>query len=86
MTMAKSTENQQVAPFFDTCEFIKKQTLPKAFFYDYHQEDFNHAKLFLLSYKHVETTFNAYRREIERLLHWTWHIAYSSENDRVFQS
>lgn len=79
--MAKSSEIQELRPLFDTSEFIKKQTLPKSYTHDYEQEDFAYAKLFLLSYKHVDTTFNAYRREIERLLHWTWRIAQKSLKD-----
>lgn len=38
------------------------------------QEDYNLAKSFLLSYRGSEATFNAYRREAERLLQWTWLI------------
>ena len=38
------------------------------------QTDFDYAKLFLRSYRGSEATFNAYRREIERLLQWCWFI------------
>lgn len=36
------------------------------------QQDYQHALQFLYSYRGSEATFNAYRREIERLLQWSW--------------
>jgi site-specific recombinase XerD len=36
------------------------------------QNDFQQALQFLYSYRGSEATFNAYRREIERLLQWSW--------------
>lgn len=62
-------------PLFDTHEFVKKQILPESYSKKSQHEDFAQAKAFLLNYMHVETTFNAYRREIERLLHWLWIVA-----------
>lgn len=41
-------------------------------------QDYAIAKDFILSYRGSEATFNAYRREIERLLQWSWHIHKSS--------
>src|SRR5688572_11615229 len=41
-------------------------------------DDYFYAKEFLKSYKGSSGTFNAYRREIERLLHWSWLIAKKS--------
>jgi site-specific recombinase XerD len=38
------------------------------------QKEYNLACEFLLSYAGSLDTFNAYRREIERLLHWSWLI------------
>lgn len=76
--MAKSTPNQGFKPLFDTSEFIHDQTLPDSYSETYQQKDFVQAKSFLLNYIHVETTFNAYRREIERLLHWLWLVAKKS--------
>ena len=35
-------------------------------------EEYRLAREFLLSYAGSQDTFNAYRREIERLLHWAW--------------
>ncbi len=76
--MSKPTETLCLAPLFDTSAFIKKQILPDSYSETYVRDDFIQAKTFLVSYKHVETTFNAYRREIERLLHWTWKVAKKS--------
>lgn len=42
------------------------------------QEDYTLAKSFLLSYRGSEATFNAYRREVERLLQWSWLIQQTS--------
>lgn len=39
-----------------------------------HPQDYTLAKSFLLSYRGSEATFNAYRREVERLLQWAWLI------------
>ncbi|MGA2655473.1 MAG: site-specific integrase [Gammaproteobacteria bacterium] len=62
-------------PLFDTHEYIKKQSLPEGLSKPSHEADFQQAKQFLLNYVHVEATFNAYRREVERLLHWLWFVA-----------
>ncbi len=37
--------------------------------------DFKKAIAFLKNYVGSRGTFNSYRREVERLLHWTWHIS-----------
>lgn len=37
-------------------------------------QDYAFAKSFLLSYRGSEATFNAYRREAERLIQWSWLI------------
>lgn len=42
------------------------------------KQDYQHACNFLLSYRGSLDTFNAYRREIERLLQWVWLIANKS--------
>lgn len=41
-------------------------------------EDIKIASAFLLSYRGSEATFNAYRREVERLLQWSWILANKS--------
>ncbi len=40
-----------------------------------YQRDYDYAHEFLYSYRGSEATFNAYRREVERLLQWSWLIA-----------
>lgn len=66
-------------PLFDSLKFIdpKKSfqhlselTLDKP----YASLDYSQAIQFLYSYRGSEATFNAYRREIERLLQWSWFI------------
>jgi site-specific recombinase XerD len=46
-----------------------------------YKSDYKHALQFLYSYRGSSATFIAYRREIERLLHWSWHIANKSLKD-----
>lgn len=41
-------------------------------------DDYKHAAQFLYSYRGSEATFNAYRREVERLLQWSWLVANKS--------
>lgn len=67
------------SPLFDTLENTHlsqeiNEIAPK-FKVDYQQ-----ALHFLYSYRGSEPTFNAYRREVERLLQWAWHIKGTSIN------
>lgn len=41
-------------------------------------KDYQHALNFLYSYRGSQDTFNAYRRDIERLLQWSWFIRHQS--------
>lgn len=59
------------SPLFDELDFLEKNTPSNLF----NLNDYEHAKSFLLSYKGSSATFNAYRREIEKLFQWSWHIA-----------
>ncbi len=68
-------------PLFDTLSFLSqqksvhpsiKEKLPEA------ESDFAHAHAFLSSYQGSSATFNAYRREVERLLHWSWLVQKTS--------
>ena len=58
-------------PLFDSLQHIAQQTdysyLPGA----YCKNDIAQARTFLISYNGSQGTFNSYRREIERLLHWS---------------
>ena len=65
-------------PIFDTFEYIKDQNLLNFYSSTFSKEDFKYSKEFLLSYQGNEATFNAYRRETERLLQWAWLIAKKS--------
>ncbi|OAI46814.1 hypothetical protein AYO45_06160 [Gammaproteobacteria bacterium SCGC AG-212-F23] len=67
-------------PLFDTLEnfsetnhatknYIQSLTVPLA------EKEFNLCSEFLKSYANSADTFTAYRREVERLLHWSWLIA-----------
>lgn len=42
------------------------------------KNDYQQAAQFLYSYRGSDATFNAYRREIERLLQWSWFVANKS--------
>jgi len=74
-------ENQlKLIPLFDTLSnmSITKNLPPIAQNYN---NDFQHAWQFLYSYRGSEATFNSYRREIERLLQWSWLIINKSIKD-----
>src|SRR5260364_51323 len=61
-----------LSPLFDSLNFIPSQTLMPVYQDSPDtQADFQQARAFLLSYQ-------AYRREVERLLQWAWLIAQKS--------
>lgn len=63
-------------PLFDTLENLdEKKLLPNLTFAD---EDYQAALSFLKQYNGNQSTFEAYRREVERLLQWAWLIAEQS--------
>jgi site-specific recombinase XerD len=63
-------QNQHPLPLFDTLANIKAQ---KCFVsLKFAKKDFNIAREFLLQYDGSEATFNAYRRDVEKFLHWCW--------------
>lgn len=78
--MAPKTRNN-ILPIFDSIKFVKKQRLSQNYIQSFEKSDYQHAKSFLLSYDGYESTFNAYRREVERLLHWSWLKAKKSVRD-----
>lgn len=61
-------KNPTPLPLFDTAEYISDcyETLSPT----YQIEDIRQAYAFLKAYQGSQGTFNAYRREIERLIHW----------------
>lgn len=79
--MSAAILNKAPAPLIDSLEHLNNpltsarrvlsanaelQNLPGAF------EDLVHSLSFLLSYNGSSATFNSYRREVERLLQWSW--------------
>jgi len=38
----------------------------------YSKKDYKNALSFLIAYNGSQATFNSYRREVERILHWSW--------------
>lgn len=66
-------------PLFDTLANFAEAAAPDlSSLREFCITDYSHAHAFLTSYNNNQATFNAYRREIERLLHWSWHIANKS--------
>jgi len=60
--------------FFDDLANIDTKKLVE-FTNKLEQQDYNHSLAFLKTYNHSQGTFNSYRRELEKLLQWTWVIA-----------
>ena len=74
------SEKYILLPLFDTVENISETAEPGgdvAFW----QSDYRNGLAFLISYNGSQATFNAYRRELERLLHWSWKITKKSVCD-----
>lgn len=64
---------QSPLPLFDSLDNIKKCQAP-FHLTKKHQQDFSVALSFLKSYTGSLGTFNSYRRDVERFLHWCWLI------------
>ena len=66
-------------PLFDSLVFsdpkLALKLLEPTIQLPFAKSDFQQARQFLYSYRGSEATFNAYRREIERLLQWSWFVA-----------
>ncbi len=62
-------------PLFDALAFLIECKSPALLTQPAQADDFKYAKQFLQCYTGSQGTFNAYRREVERLLHWCWLIA-----------
>ncbi len=69
-------------PLFDSLVFsnpkLALESLRQTSKLPFANNDFHQALQFLYSYRGSEATFNAYRREIERLLQWSWFVAEKS--------
>ena len=64
----------KLSAIFDVAEQLEsKATLPQHIAqYQCFEQDYAGAHTFLYAYKDNRDTFNAYRREVERLLHWSF--------------
>lgn len=84
--MSNSARKNQITltPLFDTLEHLSARSFPAV--YDAYTpplapQDYHQATQFLRSYRGSESTFNAYRRDIERFLQWCWLIKKKSLSD-----
>jgi site-specific recombinase XerD len=66
--------SQRPQPLFDNLANLATD-LPADRYSQQQQDDYRLARTFIYSYRGSIATFSAYRRDIERLLHWTWLIA-----------
>lgn len=66
------------SPFLDTLAEIEAQRLGEASPVPDAQKDFDVVKNFLIQYRGSQPTFESYRRELERLLQWSWRIREAS--------
>jgi len=60
-----------IVPIFDTHEHLEDHSPMEYLHADYIARDIHMATQFLKNYRGSTGTFNSYRREIERLLHWS---------------
>lgn len=82
-----ATEHAPI-PLFDTLEYLKvpiedkrakiQSQLPDRLSIQDVVSDYEHACNFLYAYRGSAETFKSYRREIERLLQWSWFVAAKS--------
>ena len=81
--MSSSAAKAPPAPILDALKDIdnphRRKTFPVAEVFDGAapagaETDYEHALKFLYGYNGSTATFNAYRRELERLLQWAWRI------------
>lgn len=68
----------KLLPLFDSLNHLHKNHLHVVLPHSQFQNDFNYSLNFLKSYTGSEGTFNSYRREVERLLQWSWLIKNSN--------
>lgn len=69
------------SPLFDTLENWDIASKQLSQIETHFKSDYQFASLFLHAYRGNETTFNAYRREVERYLQWCWLISKKSIKD-----
>lgn len=76
--MAKLVDDSPIPLFDSLAYFNPNQSLQLAVGIADAAEDYQYTCRFLYTYRGSEPTFNAYRRETERLLHWCWSVANKS--------
>ena len=77
--MINMSEKYTLLPLFDTLDNIANTIEPNwNNTPSFCKTDYKNAVEFLISYNGSHATFNAYRRELERLLHWSWKVAEKS--------
>lgn len=69
-------------PLFDTLENHDPHFTSVSYAYP---DDYRYSSEFIYSYRGSDATFNAYRRELERLLQWCQHVAHKSLRDLTRQ-
>jgi site-specific recombinase XerD len=67
-------------PIFDQAEYLTIDLPFPTYLKEFscYNRDFKAILAFLHSYKDILMTYNAYRREVERFLHWSWQVAKKS--------
>ena len=73
--MKKASKRTLPKALFDKLTYMKKKKYYVNMQHIKYKKDYLQAYNFLLSYRGSIDTFNAYRREIERLLQWAWLVA-----------
>lgn len=61
-------------PLIDTCEYFTENNTSILHAPNFAQDDLECVFEYLKQYQHNHATFDAYRREVERLLQWSWLI------------
>ena len=79
MTFPSDKAGMRGAPLacFDTLDTLNDWASPEGLSSP-QANDFAMAMRFLKQYVGSTGTFNAYRREVEHLLQWSWHIAFKT--------
>ena len=84
--MATNPKRRAPSPIFDNLSVVGRDCVstvpaaarPIALSDTNSDQDYAVALRFLRSYDGSTATFNAYRRELERLCQWSWHVRQSS--------
>jgi site-specific recombinase XerD len=80
--MEKQKQSQHPTPLFDTLENLSNPlNLQSNNALVPYEKEYVLAHQFLYNYRGSTATFNSYRREIERLLQWSWFVAKKSLQD-----